>query len=74
MPNKKPTNFEIHRQGMTLISNVVGTIVMFTLLGYGVKAMWPLCKMAVPIAVILGAFFGFAIMIKDVLLSDRNQE
>ena len=46
---------------------------MFTMIGFAIRHFYPEYKYSVMICVLLGIFFGFAIMIKDAILEDSNR-
>lgn len=60
----------VYRQASKIIASLAGTILMFTLLGFGIRHYYPQHKHAVMICVLLGIFFGFAIMIKEAMTED----
>jgi F0F1-type ATP synthase assembly protein I len=69
--NPDDSNFsKVYQQAARIIAGLTGTILMFTLIGFALKHFFPANKSVVMICVILGVFFGFAIMIKEALMSD----
>ena len=69
--NPDDANFtKVYRQASRIIAGLAGTILMFTLLGFGIRHYYPHNKYVVMICVFLGIFFGFAIMIKEALAED----
>ena len=72
--NPDDSNFTaIYRQASRIIASLTGTILMFTVLGFGIRHFYPANKYSVIICVLLGVFFGFAIMIKEALLEESRR-
>lgn len=69
--NPDDANFtKVYRQASRIIASLVGTILMFTLLGFGIRHYYPHNKYILMICVLIGIFFGFAIMIKEAIAED----
>lgn len=72
----KPTDDEsftsIYRQASRIIASLTGTILLFTVIGFALRHFYPHNKNILMICVLLGIFFGFAIMIKEALLEDST--
>ncbi|NBV41882.1 hypothetical protein EBR96_03835 [bacterium] len=72
-PNPDDSNFsKVYQQAAKIISSLTGTIILFTLIGYGVEHFYPSHNRMLFGFVILGIIFGFAVMIKEVVsMSDQ---
>ena len=58
-PNPDDSNFsQIYRQAAKIISSLTGTIILFTLIGYGVEHFYPAHNRILFGFVLLGIVFG----------------
>lgn len=73
VPKNEPTFAQVLNQASRIISSLAGTILMFTLIGYGVHHYYPHNKWIVPGFVLIGIVLGFAILIKEAMTDPSNQ-
>ncbi|NDC82685.1 AtpZ/AtpI family protein [bacterium] len=65
---KEPSFSQVLNQATRIISSLLGTIMMFTVIGFGIHHYYPDKKWIIPVCVFIGIVCGFAIMIKEAIM------